>query len=109
MTTTIADIRKALAKESRDMELARELAATYVREHPEEFADAVRLSRDENVAMVSICRKLGRDDDADRHDIWVLCSYEPQHITGAVSQTVRPPTDMLQQIVKKRINGQAIV
>lgn len=112
----LTDIRDAMNPQSRDMELARKLAAEYVTDNPDEFAKMARCfigadgrtqttplvgsSREDLVQAVSGFRAAGALDDMWRVEILLLVLFpDRQKISGHLNQKLNPES------LKGLING----
>lgn len=90
------------AMDDLDFPTARDLAATYVPAHPEEFTDYVRMVEEAAsekdalaavVAAVEGLRNAGLVDQQIRAEAFHLYRWEPQNINGDFEPVVRNPVE----------------
>lgn len=67
-----------------DFDKARKLADTYVKDHPDEFADYTDMPIEAVVQAVDVFRAAGMLDNQYRAEAWHLHAWEPQEIGGNV-------------------------
>lgn len=65
-----------------DRAKARKIAEKHVKDDPAAFKKLEGLSLEELVALVSLHRAAGNEDERRRVDVWLLAKFPPQQIGG---------------------------
>lgn len=75
--------------EGRDEERVRQLADSYVGDHPDEFTSYDGLDEKQCVKALEVFREAGLEDDEFRVQVWIWHWFEPQEIGGTYKAKVR--------------------
>jgi len=78
-------------EQGRDDAKCVDLASAYITVHPELEIRFGHLSLEQLVADVSYYRSQGREDDKWQVEAWLRAMFEPQHIGGSGTVTLRKP------------------